>query len=265
MIEKTPPDSDRLVAVDAAVIAVVSLAICLWCRRLGWMTILVPAVILARLAVLARFARHEVNLRAEVLFLAICTLVGAFNDWNSVVRHRIYDYTVPHEFAWSTIPIWMLLFWGMILRFFARLARWRRLSPPEWPSDRIGFGRFSVENGFLKVAALLTLIFGTRQAIYHYYLDPLWSWLPFLFGVALYLMLFHSTRHDLRLVGLFLVGGPLIEMLYIQVGGLHRYPLGWLFGVPLWIVVWWLLAVLVWKDLAFRLERGLGRFFAEPR
>lgn len=33
--------------------------------------------------------------------------------------------------------------------------------------------------------------------------------------------------------------------------------LGWFGGVSLWIVLWWLLAVLVWKDLAYRLEARL--------
>ena len=30
-------------------------------------------------------------------------------------------------------------------------------------------------------------------------------------------------------------------------------------GVPLWIVLWWALGILVWKDLAFRIEDRLRR------
>jgi len=37
------------------------------------------------------------------------------------------------------------------------------------------------------------------------------------------------------------------------VGGLHHYALGWFAGVPLWIAPWWLLGLLVWKDLGWRL------------
>lgn len=47
--------------------------------------------------------------------------------------------------------------------------------------------------------------------------------------------------------------GAIVEVAYIQGGGLHRYHLGWIGGVPLWIALWWPLAVLVWGDLARRL------------
>ena len=77
-------------------------------------------------------------------------------------------------------------------------------------------------------------------------------------AIGVWLLLFRLTRHDAKLLALFAVGGPGIEILYIQVGGLHRYDLGWLGGVPLWIALWWLLAVLVGKDLSARLLRLLG-------
>jgi hypothetical protein len=73
----------------------------------------------------------------------------------------------------------------------------------------------------------------------------------------IFLLVCSPTKHDLKLLLIFLIGGPLIEILYIQLGGLHQYDLGWLGGVPLWIALWWLLAVLVWKDLAYRLEARL--------
>ena len=108
------PDSDRLVAIDAACVIVVSIAISFASDRLLLMTILVPIVISARMVCLALGAGgSRVPMRAEIVFFALCTLLGAFNDWNSVVNHRIYDYTVPVHFpGFSTIPLWMLLFWG---------------------------------------------------------------------------------------------------------------------------------------------------------
>lgn len=258
-----PPDPGALVAIDAAVIGLVSAAICLASQRWLLMTILVPAVLVVRLVLLAALARRfSVNLKAELLFFAICTLLGAFNDWNSVVNHRIYDYTVPHRVAFSTIPIWMLLFWGMILRFIARLARWGSLGPPGTSEDRLGLGRFHLRSAGLRVIAMLGLVLATRQAIYRLYLDPIWSWVPFLVALLIYLACFWPTRHDLKLLGLFMVGGPVIEVLYIQVGGLHRYHLGWIAGVPVWIALWWLVIVLIWKDLAFRLERHLRAWLA---
>jgi hypothetical protein len=248
------PDSNRLMAVDAAVIAVASAAICLFSRELLLMTVLIPALFLARCGLMVGLAKAEgVNLKAEFLFLLICTVLGGFNDWNSVCRQGIYRYTVPHYFEFSTIPLWMLLFWGLILRFIARLARWEALDPPTQANNRV----VSFESGILKIAVELLLILATRLSIFHFWGDSLWSWLPFLIALMIFLLVCSPTKHDLKLLLIFLIGGPLIEILYIQLGGLHQYDLGWLGGVPLWIALWWLLAVLVWKDLAYRLEARL--------
>ena len=258
-----PPDPGALVAIDAAVIGLVSAAICLVSQRWLLMTILVPALLVARFAGVALVARrYRVGLKAELIFFAICTLLGAFNDWNSVVNHQIYDYTVPHRFAFSTIPLWMLLFWGMILRFIARLARWGALGPPLVVEGRVGPGRLSIQSAWLRVGGMLVLMLVTRQTIYRLYLHPIGSWLPFLLALLVYLTLFRPSRHDFKLLGIFLLGGPAIEVLYIQVGGLHRYHLGWIGGVPVWIALWWLVIVLIWKDLAFRLERRLRSWLA---
>ena len=252
------PDSDRLLALDAACVAAVSLAICLASRHLLFMTALVPAVILARFLVLSALADREgVSMRAELVFFALCTALGAFNDWNSVCHKKIYDYTVPHYFDFSTIPLWMLLFWGMILRFIARLARWERLGPDGAPSDRMGIGRLRADRAGLKIAAELALVMATRWMVYRFYADPLLSWAPFLAAILLFSVLFGPSRHDVKLLLLFLLFGPVVEILYIQIGGLHSYLLGWFGGVPLWIVLWWALSILIWKDLAFRIEKGL--------
>jgi hypothetical protein len=254
------PDPGVLVAVDALAVAVVSVAIGLAADRLRLMTLLVPTVLALRTAAaIALDRRADASPRAEIAFFALCTLLGAFNDWNSVCRKHIYDYTVPHEFAFSTIPVWMLLFWGMVLRFVQRLARWRALRPDLAPNDRIGVGRLTIASPAAKVAAELLLVAVTRAFIYRFYLDPLRSWLPFLVALAIWIALFHPTRHDAKLAALFLMGGPIVEVLYIQVGHLHRYHLGWIGGVPLWIVAWWVLVVLIWKDLALRIERALRR------
>ena len=253
------PDSHRLFLIDLLAIVLISVAICLWTRQLLLMSVLVPLVIALRmLAVFAVAKRESVNLKAELLFFIVCTILGAFNDWNSVCNKKIYDYTTGATwFDFTTIPLWMLLYWGMILRFVARLARWQALAPDETASDKIGLGGLIIENGKLKVALQLALVFITRSFIYKNYLDPLWSWLPFLVALIVLLLLFSPNRHDLKLLAFFALAGPLIEILYIQVGGLHYYHLGWLGGVPLWIALWWLIIVLIWKDLAFRVEKAL--------
>jgi hypothetical protein len=201
------------------------------------------------------------SLRAEVAFLALCTALGAFNDWSSVVRHGIYDYTVPVFYPELTsIPIWMLLFWGLVLRLFVSLGNWARLGAGARPRDAVGIGPWSTQRARLRVALLLVLALATRQAIYRLYLDPWWSWIPFAAALGLYPLLFGLTKHEARLAALTLAIGPLVEVLYIQVAGLHRYALGWLGGVPLWITLWWVLAVLLWRDLGARLQALLIRW-----
>jgi hypothetical protein len=245
--------TDAELGVDAAVIVVASVAIAGWSFSLALMTALVPSLLLARMLAWAWARRATArDLAGEAAFLALCTALGGFNDWSSVVRHRIYDYTVPHYVSWSTIPVWMLLFWGLILRFLATLARWHRLDPPPRPADTLRLGGRTWRQPWLRVAALLVLVAVTRQTIYRFYIDPWLSWLPFAGAAALFWLLFGVTRHDRRLALVMLVVGPLVEVLYIQVGGLHRYHLGWLGGVPLWIALWWVIAVLVWKDLSAR-------------
>jgi hypothetical protein len=256
ILADTPTVDDRAFAIDAAVIGLVSLAIALWSQELALMTLLVPALLMGRFVLWSRCPEQSRGhgARTEGLLCSLCLAFGAFNDWSSVVRHQIYDYQVPHYFPeLSTIPIWMLLYWGMILRFFVSLCRWRRLVPPLRPDDRLR--GLSGDRPWLKLGVQVALVMSTRQAIYRLYDDPWWSWLPFAFAIGTWLLLFRPSRHDAKLLALFAVGGPGIEILYIQVGGLHQYALGWLGGVPLWIALWWLLAVLVGQDLSARLLR----------
>ncbi|MBK9033779.1 MAG: hypothetical protein IPL61_21350 [Myxococcales bacterium] len=214
------------------------------------MTALVPAVIAARFALLAAVprGRRALGLPAEAVFFALCTVVGAVNDWNSVTRHRVYDYRVPVDLpSVSTIPLWMLLYWGLVLRFLATLFRWRRLALPPPAAAHPG----------ARIAVLLALVVITRQAVYRTFADPVWSWLPFALAIAVAVIALRPGRARLLVLAGFVVVGPLVEVLYIQLGHLHAYHLGWLGGVPVWIALWWGLAALVWDDLSRRLQTRL--------
>lgn len=72
-----------------------------------------------------------------------------------------------------------------------------------------------------------------------------------------------------RLAIVALAVGPIAEALLIRVAHLHAYALGWLCGVPLWIVLWWALGALVWAEAAPRLERATAalatRFIVKMR
>lgn len=249
-----PVVGDRAFALDAGVIVVISFAICLAADRLALMTVLVPAVLATRFVLWSRLPGAERGGRAsrELLLFGVCLLLGGFNDWNSVARHGVYEYTVPHRI--SGLPVWMLLYWGMILRFLITLFRWSRLDPPARPRDAVHLGGVVLHSAALKVALQLGLVLSTRQLIYRHHGDPLLSWLPFALALVAYALLFRPDRGERFLIGLFAVGGPLVEVLYIQVGGLHRYDLGWLGGVPLWIALWWILAMLIWRDVSQRVQ-----------
>jgi hypothetical protein len=237
---------DRAFALDAAAIVVVSVAICAAAHHLAFMSAFVPAVVIARFA-LFRGPRGR-----ELAFFALCTVLGAFNDWSSVTRHHIYAYTVPVYFpSVSLLPLWMLLYWGLILRFIATLFRWQRLRLGA-PPDTLHLGRRSVTSAAWRVGVLVAIVVATRQTIYRSFLDPLWSWLPFALALVVALALLRPDRRRLAVLGVFVVLGPLVEVAYIKLGGLHHYALGWFGGVPLWIVLWWGLSALIWEDLSAR-------------
>lgn len=242
-------------------VGAVSAGICLASQRPGWMSALVALVLALRFATWTRLPAGERwgSPAAELAFFALCTGIGAFNDWNSVVRQRIYDYAVPAFFpSLSTIPLWMLAYWGMILRFLATLCRWERLAPSAMPRDATHLPGRIVESPALKVGVELLLVGATRWLVYRHYADPLLSWLPFAAALVLFAGFFRPDRRARRLAGIVAIGGPAVEIVYIQLGELHRYQLGWLAGVPLWIALWWVLAILIWDDLSARLQALLA-------
>lgn len=249
------PTSNSLMAIDFISILIISIAICLASHKLIFMSFFVPLTILTRFILVYWFSsKTEINIKIEIPFFVLITLMGAFNDWNSVSNKKIYDYTVPHYFEFSTIPMWMLLYWGMILRAIYSFSKWSFLKPQTKLHNAIGLKKHQIINPSLKVVAELILVFITRQFIYKYYLDPILSWVPFIIAFIIWLLFFKVSRHDIKLLFVFLLVGPLIEVIYIKIGHLHYYHLGLFYGVPAWIIIWWLIIVLIWKDLAPRIE-----------
>ncbi len=254
--------------VDLAAIVAVSLAICVASQQLLLMTIVVPAVwVLRTIAWAAVRPRARHALGVELAFCLLAAAFGGFNDWMSTNYYGIYDYTVPTDLPGiSTLPVWLLLYWGIILRFVATLASYVGLGADPTPRDLVRLGRRRVHSPALKIALQLAIVLATRQAIFRLHLDPIWSWAPFLVAGGLHALLFPWDRRDLRIALLALTIGTAVEVLYIQVGGLHRYHLGWIGGVPIWIALWWALAMVIWRDLGLRILRRFVRWAqrAEP-
>lgn len=251
---------DRALAIDAAAVALVAVAICVAGERLAVMTVVVPAVVVARFVAWGAVPRagRDVALATEVALFAAATVVGAVNDWNTVARHGVYAYTVPSDLApASPIPAWMLLYWGLILRLVITVFHARRLRLPR-VGDEVWLGA-PVRSATARVAILVALVVATRQAIYRWYDDPLASWLPFAAALVVAAVVLRPDRARLRLVAAVTVLGSAAEAALIQLGHLHAYQLGWLAGVPLWIALWWGLAALVWVELVDRALDRLGR------
>jgi hypothetical protein len=245
---------DRAVVIDAAAVGVVGVAICVASDRLGVMTALVPAVVAVRFAAWLALPRADRDLGRvqEVALFAIATAVGAVNDWNTVTRHQVYDYTVPSDLGGvSSIPSWMLLYWGLILRLVVTVFHYRRLGVPP-PPDRLWLGSWTASPP-ARVAILVGLAVVTRQAIYRWFDAPVASWLPFAVALGVAVVVLGPDRARLRVVAAVMVIGPAVEAVLIGVGHLHAYRLGWLAGVPVWIALWWGLAALIWAELASRL------------
>ncbi len=260
MRTRKPPETAR-VLVDGAIVGSIGVAICLGGQQLPFMTGLVALVFVVRVS-LARQLGGSIG--RELVFLGICTAVGAANDWNTVVLHDVYAYDVPSALPVDgAIPVWMLLYWGLILRFVSSLGRWPGLGD-EGPSDQVGFPKHRRAHPLGRLAVQLVLVLATRQAIYRFFDDPLLSWLPFAGAAALWWLLLGLSAHDRRLALLAVTVGTASEAVLITVGGLHRYELGLIGGVPLWIILWWPLAVLVWKDIGGRIEAALSSASAAP-
>lgn len=253
---------DRASLLDGgAVIAVGALA-CVARTDLRVMSLGVAAAWILRLALHRRLPADERPLpwARELALLVACAIVGYANDWNTVVRHGVYSYGPPSDLApWSTIPAWMIGFWGLVLRLVITLGAWERLGatgPADavraWPRNldaRVG-PRVALRVA-LRLALLGVLVVATRQSIYRLFAHPVASFAPFALALGAHAWLFPWGPRERRLVLVALTVGPLAEAVLIR-AGLHRYELGWLLGVPIWIALWWALGVLVLAELGRR-------------
>lgn len=219
-----------LFLVDLGLIALISIAACLSHSHLWIMTSVVGISYAFRMFLAWR--------RKEALFLLLATFVGGFNEFNTVDLHGVYRYRVEvFSPASGSIPLWMLLFWGLILRFAASLSwHWIRKvdhpGKPHWP----------------RLTFLAALVLFTRLAIFQLYLDPIWSWLPFGLATVTYFVVLRPKPAYYSLFLLIAVAGTATESVFIQVAGMHEYHLGVFGGVPLWITIWWSLGVLIWQE-----------------
>ena len=60
--------------------------------------------------------QEGINIKAEIVFYIICTILGAFNDWNSVTNKRIYDYLKNSQYEI-----------GLLVNFGRKLMQYKRV------------------------------------------------------------------------------------------------------------------------------------------
>ena len=225
--------------------------------------LLVVLGLMALRTLLWTFWVREHPLGVELGLYVTCILFGGLNDWNTVFRHRVYEYTVPSDIPqWSSIPLWMLILWGPILRFVVSLGRFRRLGEADADPNLVRLPGFQKSSAWLCVALSLALVLITRQFTYRLSLHVVFSWLPYLVAIVAYVAMFRPAARKRNLAIFFILVGTLFEVLLAKGAGLHRYNLGWVFGIPIWIVLWWGLGAVIISDFA---ERALSKFVPETR
>ena len=233
----------RPLFIDLAVNGLICVLIILFSQQLFVMTLSVASIIILR-----KFAFYKLvpgcNMKHEILFFTICTVIGSFNDWNSVEVRKIYNYTVPTLYPQlSTIPFWMFLFWGVILKTVSELSVFLKKS--------------EINSSGRSVLLLLGLVVCTRLCIYSFYMRDTLSWLSFLIALITYFAVFGFNKTKILMAILISIIGTSVESILINFGKLHYYHLGVLAGVPIWIALWWSLIALIWIDVSAYIENKM--------
>ena len=202
------------------------------------MSIVVGALIVLRFVFLYR--------KGDVVYFLVGFVVGGGNDVMSMWR-GVYYYTPPTILP-VPIPVWMLFFWGLGFLFLRRLVRWRFFQEEDSRREKL-FDKPLVAD--VAVAVVY------RAIVYS------WAAVAYLPG-ALYasilvirVLVFPPSREERRLMISILLLGPLYEALLIG-GGLYVYQNGAVFGMPIWLVVYWVFMIRVMKQVFDWLETKIA-------
>ena len=221
------------------------------------------AVMAAALLCMALFARHRfmpaamaviiggrfllLNRRGDWVFFLIGVIVGGGNDLLSMYK-GVYSYAAPTVLP-APIPLWMVVFWGQIFVSFRKLMRYGQFLGPDEPPARLLDLPLALD---LVVAVVYRLIIYRTASI---------PWQPDALYAAILvtrLLLIPPREHERKLLLAMLVIGPVYEMILIGAGFYH-YQTGVLFGMPLWLIVYWVFVSRMLKAIFDRVEHFLAR------
>lgn len=184
--------------------------------------------------------------RGDWLFFLLGFLLGGGNDLLSMWK-GVYRYTPPTSLP-VPIPVWMLFFWGEIFVAFRKVMRFGLFCGPEERPARL------VD---LPLALDLVLAVIYRMIIYRTASQP---WVPdalYASLLILRLLLLPPLPHERKLMLAMLAAGPFYEIVLIT-AGLYEYQTGVLFGLPLWLIIYWAFIIRALKAVFERVEYALA-------
>jgi hypothetical protein len=228
--ETTPRELYSEVAVMSAAVILVYF----FYENTRLMSVIMAALMIGRFALL--------NRKGDWLFFVIGVVVGGGNDVMSMYK-EVYQYT-PKSILPVPIPVWMVLFWGQIFVSFRKLMRFGPFRGPDQPPKRLIDAPLALD--VLIAVAYRMIIYRTASEY----------WLPdALFAAILIarLLVFPPKDHERKLMLAMLVIGPLYEILLIGCG-LYVYQTGVVFGMPLWLIIYWVFIIRVLKAIFDRVE-----------
>jgi len=238
--EKARYRSTRRELVSEALVLIIAAAVIFVTgRNTKIMSVAVAIIVAGRFALLYR--------KGDVLFFILGVVLGGGNDLMSMYK-GVYHYTPPTILP-VPIPVWMIFFWGLVFVFFRKLMRFGPFVGEDTPHHR------AID---LPLAVDLVIVLVYRAIIYRFYAEP---WLPgalFASILAVRLLLLPPASNERRLMLAVLLLGPLYEIILIK-AGLYVYQHGVIFGMPLWLVVYWVFIVRVLKAITDRLENPIAQ------
>jgi len=223
----------RELVAEALVLILAAASIYFFARKTYLMSAVMLGIIIFRFVFCYR--------KGDLIFFFLGFVLGGGNDLISMYK-KVYAYLPAPDISLLPIPMWVLLFWGLIFVFFRKLMRFGPFlgEPPKRLIDQP-----------LLLDGLILVIY--RMIIYR---TADRFWLPdALFAAILVLRLLVSvpSKNERRLMLTMLVLGPAYEIWLIHCG-LYVYQTGFFYGMPLWLIVYWVFVIRLLKAIFDRIE-----------
>jgi hypothetical protein len=225
--------TSRELLAETGVLLLAALAIYFFVKRTYLMSAVIAGLVIVRFLFCYR--------KGDLIFFFLGFTLGAGNDLLSMYKH-VYYYLPAPDISRLPIPMWMFLFWGEIFVFFRKLMRWGPFlgEPPQKVIDQPLF-----------LDLLIVLLY--RLIIYRLASR---FWVPdAIFATILVLRLLVSppAKNERWLMLTMLVLGPAYEIWLIHCG-LYVYQTGFLWGMPIWLIIYWVFIVRLLKAVYDRVE-----------